>query len=261
MGCKLFVSSNVRSSDAVIQISPFHTYFVAHIPKLLLSSTFLVILGFLVDNRLNALVYQALSFVICLSFLGHKEWRFIIYVIPWLNVAAARGARALSVSPSFSPVTPDVLFCVQRLTTQGDAIWETLFRSVCWDVICESGVHSGIHLRFHGKLPGRCFYRQIQPLLQNRQQRCALPSPNLSHSLSVLQCTFIYRTWQHKRAPVYSSRRTPRRTTLPSPPRLRGWIGPTIRPRASRPTPHLSLHTLSRRRRGPFLGDGRKWNV
>ena len=186
MGCKLFFSSNVGSSDVVIQISPFHTYFVAHIPKLLLSSTFLVILGFLVDSRLNALVSQALSFVICLSFLGHKEWRFIIYVVPWLNVVAARGARALSVSPSFSLVTSDVLFCVQRLTAQGNAIWETLFRGVCWDGICESGIHSGIHLRFHGKLPGRRFYRQIQQLLQKRRQRYALPFFNLGRSLSVL---------------------------------------------------------------------------
>ena len=161
MGCKLFFHSNVRSSDAVSQISPFHTYFMAHIPKLLLSSTFLAIMGFLVDSRLNALVAQALSFVICLSFLGHKEWRFIIYVVPWLNVAAARGARALSVSPSFSLVTSDVLFCVQCLTAKGNTIWETLLHGVCWDVICEYGVHSGVHLRFHGKLPRRRFYRQI----------------------------------------------------------------------------------------------------
>lgn len=68
-------------------------------PKLLLSSTFLVPIGFLVDSRLDALVVYALSFVACLSFLGHKEWRFIIYVVPLLNVAAARGARTLSVSP------------------------------------------------------------------------------------------------------------------------------------------------------------------
>lgn len=68
-------------------------------PKLLLSSTLLVPIGFLADSRLDALVIYALSFVTCLSFLGHKEWRFIIYVVPLLNVAAARGARALLVFP------------------------------------------------------------------------------------------------------------------------------------------------------------------
>ena len=70
-------------------------------PKLLLSSTFLIPIGFLVDSRLDALVVHALSFITFLSFLGHKEWRFVIYVVPLLNVAAARGARALSVSLGF----------------------------------------------------------------------------------------------------------------------------------------------------------------
>ena len=97
MGCKLLLHLYTRFSDAVIQVSPIYTYFVAHMPKLLLSSTLLAPIGFLADSRLSTLVVQALSFVICLSFLGHKEWRFIIYVVPLLNVAAARGARALSV--------------------------------------------------------------------------------------------------------------------------------------------------------------------
>lgn len=66
-------------------------------PKLLLSSTFLVPIGFLADSRLDALIAYSLSFVMCLSFLGHKEWRFIVYTVPILNVAAARGARTLSV--------------------------------------------------------------------------------------------------------------------------------------------------------------------
>jgi len=96
MGRKLLLPLDVPFSDA-IQVSPIYTYFVAHLPKLLLSSTFLAPIGFLADSRLSALVVQALSFVICLSFLGHKEWRFIIYVVPLLNVAAARGARALLV--------------------------------------------------------------------------------------------------------------------------------------------------------------------
>ena len=98
MGCKLLPPSDFHPSNEVIQVSPIQTYFAVYMPKLLLSSTFLAPFGFLVDSRLNTLVVQALSFVACLSFLGHKEWRFIIYVVPLFNIAAARGARALLVS-------------------------------------------------------------------------------------------------------------------------------------------------------------------
>jgi len=76
-------------------VSPFYAYFLVHMPKLFLSSTFLIPIGFLADSRMDVLVVHTLSFVMCLSFLGHKEWRFIIYVVPLLNIAAARGARTL----------------------------------------------------------------------------------------------------------------------------------------------------------------------
>lgn len=54
------------------------------------------------DSRLSTLVSQALISVMCLSFLAHKEWRFIVYVVPLLNVAAARGAHVVSVSSGSS---------------------------------------------------------------------------------------------------------------------------------------------------------------
>ena len=166
MGCKLLIPSKIHSSDAVIQVSPIHTYFVAHLPKMLLSSTLLAAIGFLADSRLSGLVVQALSFVICLSFLGHKEWRFVIYVVPLLNVAAARGARALSVSTGslswFSLGISLTLFDMQRLAAERDAIWEALLRGVCCDAVRKFGVHSNLHLCIRGELPRRRFSRPIQ---------------------------------------------------------------------------------------------------
>jgi alpha-1,6-mannosyltransferase len=51
--------------------------------------------GFVRDARIRSLVRAAISFVFLMSFLGHKEWRFIVYVVPMLNIAAAHGAQAL----------------------------------------------------------------------------------------------------------------------------------------------------------------------
>lgn len=52
----------------------------------------LALLGILVDRRARDIAYPAIAFVVLLSQLGHKEWRFIVYTIPMFNIAAARGA-------------------------------------------------------------------------------------------------------------------------------------------------------------------------
>jgi len=74
------------------QVSPVHTYFSAHIPKLLLCALPLSILGALVDGGARQMLLTPLSYIGMMSFLGHKEWRFVIYTVPLFNVVAARGA-------------------------------------------------------------------------------------------------------------------------------------------------------------------------
>lgn len=77
------------------QVSPFHAYFAVHLPKLLLTSSLLAVIGAIVDHRIRTLLLPSISFVFLLSFLGHKEWRFLVYVVPVFNVAAAKGATYL----------------------------------------------------------------------------------------------------------------------------------------------------------------------
>lgn len=72
--------------------SPVHAYFLAHLPKLLLGSLPLAVLGAVLDNRIRALIHPPVLFIVLISCLGHKEWRFIVYVVPLFNIAAARGA-------------------------------------------------------------------------------------------------------------------------------------------------------------------------
>ncbi|KAJ2917546.1 hypothetical protein MD484_g2888, partial [Candolleomyces efflorescens] len=78
--------------------SPPLTYFTSFLPKLLLSSLPLSLLGISYNRHIRGLLFPSILFIVLISFLGHKEWRFIIYVVPVFNIAAARGLHAL-----FSP--------------------------------------------------------------------------------------------------------------------------------------------------------------
>jgi alpha-1,6-mannosyltransferase len=51
--------------------------------------------GFARNAQIRSLVRPAIGFVFLMSFLGHKEWRFVVYVVPMLNIAAAHGAQSL----------------------------------------------------------------------------------------------------------------------------------------------------------------------
>ncbi|KAH9055207.1 alpha-1,6-mannosyltransferase subunit [Lactarius vividus] len=76
-------------------VSPFWTYLMTFLPHLLMATALFIPIGFIRDARVRALVQPALLFVLLMSFLGHKEWRFVVYVVPLLNIAAAQGAGAL----------------------------------------------------------------------------------------------------------------------------------------------------------------------
>ncbi|KAG8886848.1 dolichyl-P-Man:Man(7)GlcNAc(2)-PP-dolichol alpha-1,6-mannosyltransferase [Tulasnella sp. 332] len=73
-------------------VSPFRAYFTAFLPKMLHTSLPLAVFGILVDNTIGSMLLAPLFFVTCLSFIGHKEWRFVVYVAPIFNIVAARGA-------------------------------------------------------------------------------------------------------------------------------------------------------------------------
>ncbi|TEB33463.1 alpha-1,6-mannosyltransferase subunit [Coprinellus micaceus] len=81
----------VQGKSSEWGVSPPFTYFTSFLPKLLLSALPLSVIGIARSPQTIAFVSPAFRFVALISFLGHKEWRFIVYVVPIFNVAAARG--------------------------------------------------------------------------------------------------------------------------------------------------------------------------
>ena len=72
------------------KVSPPLEYFVKHLPKLTTFALPLAVYGLSVDKTMvPRLLAPAAIFVAVMSFLGHKEWRFIVYVVPFVNVCAA----------------------------------------------------------------------------------------------------------------------------------------------------------------------------
>ncbi|XP_023933210.1 dol-P-Man:Man(7)GlcNAc(2)-PP-Dol alpha-1,6-mannosyltransferase [Lingula anatina] len=68
---------------------PFLWYFYSALPRAMSSSMVLIPLGCYLDRRLGVIAFPAVGFVLLYSVLPHKELRFIIYVVPMLNVIAA----------------------------------------------------------------------------------------------------------------------------------------------------------------------------
>ncbi|GAA5961422.1 hypothetical protein JCM21900_004908 [Sporobolomyces salmonicolor] len=75
--------------------SPFYTYFLMLLPRLLLLSLPFALFSLFLDRRSRRIGIPSLIFVAIMSGLEHKEWRFIAYVVPGLNVCAAAGVRAV----------------------------------------------------------------------------------------------------------------------------------------------------------------------
>ncbi|KAF9276986.1 dolichyl-P-Man:Man(7)GlcNAc(2)-PP-dolichol alpha-1,6-mannosyltransferase [Mortierella alpina] len=70
-------------------VSPWHTYFTQLLPKISGLALPLALAAVVVEQRFRRYMLPAGVFVALYSFLGHKEWRFVIYVVPILNLGAA----------------------------------------------------------------------------------------------------------------------------------------------------------------------------
>ncbi|KAI5239250.1 hypothetical protein E4T42_08753 [Aureobasidium subglaciale] len=93
-----FVYNTIQGKSSDWGVSPWHYYFVNAIPRLLLNPiTWTLCIPLALVNRATRktsldIMLPLVAFVAIYSVLPHKEWRFIIYIIPGLTGVAAAGA-------------------------------------------------------------------------------------------------------------------------------------------------------------------------
>lgn len=107
-------------------VSPWHFYFTSALPRLLLNPLtygliFVAITSPATRGRALTIILPCLAFVAIYSILPHKEWRFIIYIVPPLTAVASVGASWLWIRRDKS-----MLYRLLTLAVVGSAIMSFL---------------------------------------------------------------------------------------------------------------------------------------
>lgn len=103
-------------------------YFISSIPKLLMNPFALLFLLPIALSRpalsrpAATMLLPVLSFVAGYSYLAHKEWRFIVYVVPHITLSAALGANWIWVRRGKAPVMAFLLVASVIVTFAGSTV-------------------------------------------------------------------------------------------------------------------------------------------
>ncbi|ORZ13290.1 Alg9-like mannosyltransferase family-domain-containing protein [Absidia repens] len=86
---KVFYFNAILNKSSEWGVLPYHAYITQFLPRLLMISYPLAIISLVLDSRTRQLLLPMISYIVVFSLLPHKEWRFIMYVIPVFTAAAA----------------------------------------------------------------------------------------------------------------------------------------------------------------------------
>ena len=91
---EVFRFNGLKDGSSAWGVSPWHYYFTTLVPKIAPLSFPISILGVMYYFRhVSAFIIMTMIHLLVLSQIGHKEWRFVIYIVPMLNLSAALVCR------------------------------------------------------------------------------------------------------------------------------------------------------------------------
>lgn len=85
----------VEGKSANWGTSPWYQYFLLDLPRIKLLAFPAFLLGLTYSEIPRRLAFPSVCYVATMSLLKHKEWRFICYVIPSLNIVALAGVAKM----------------------------------------------------------------------------------------------------------------------------------------------------------------------
>lgn len=115
---EVFKFNGIENKSIKWGVHPWHYYFTNSMPRITASALPMALGSALFDQRTRYMLLPVLIFLAVYSYLiPHKEWRFVIYVVPLINIAAARwlsmtrtgSGDTLPLPPSQPRPTPTLL--------------------------------------------------------------------------------------------------------------------------------------------------------